>query len=266
MGKWDAQFEDFLAKERGENIEQEDEKKIPAPLAPKKHSAMESDEPFDMRHPERAAEKEKEKENNFGKINLLEYGANLDAALQARSTYYNKPISKKDEKTYYTEVVENAVKMSQLPEKDESDFENVADGFMLKTLADRLKRKYEAMYKRHDLNISIYSANGSELEKDKGVVAIVECGTPEHIIKEKFYLTTRGYKRDVREGYDNPEPCRLMEDFQHLGVRAVSIPIPYDGFSDKEHVTVLKGTLPKKICDDAAGKILKNFSLEKELV
>ena len=261
-----ASFEQFKAGLKGEAPEKPEaageEVEKPKPVAAKTASVLDSDTVnWGAKNVERAGESSKIREANFGKIDASKYGAAFDAALQMVSKKHDKAITKADQRIYYTEVVEGAVKSAQLPAEKESGPEIIAKGFILKTLAGRLKRSYENAPKEPGeqgaLDISIYSSVGSDLEKDKGVVAIVECATPHSMIKEKFYLTTKGYKRNIAK--DEPERSYLIENFQGLGVRSISVPIPFDGFEEKDLMTVLKGNLPNKICDAVASKMIGSF-------
>lgn len=273
-----AAWETFQAEEQGLPPQEPGEQNEPKPTKEKKrfNPALDSDEGgYNIRHVENSGERSKIKENNFGKIDTQKYGAALDSAQQAVSKYYDRQIAKPtddnhvseaDQKIYYTEVVERAIKMSQSPAKKETGKESISSGFILGTLADRLKRKHEESVskepgKKSNLEVSIYSAVGSDLEKDKKVVAIVECSTPDRLKTEKFYLLAKWYKRDIKN--DNPEACKLWENFEDFGAPSLSIPVPYDGFEEKDLMMVLKNTLPKKICDDAAGKMLKNFTVQE---
>jgi len=251
-------FDAFLKKESGEAPNETQITPEAPPILRKTSDASLGNDIVEVRHFERGAEKSKIREKNFGKIDPRKYGSAFDASLQRVSKLHDKQITKSaDEKIYYNEVLWGAVKESQLPSKNE----NVSEGFMLITLANRIKRKYEKDFKElgdhFDLDISICSAVGSDLEKDKGVVAIIECRTADSLIKNKFYVTTKGYKRDIR--HDVPEPSYLNKNFQNLGTPSISLPIPFDGFEEDDLMTVKINNLPNKICDDAAGKMLSTL-------
>ncbi|HTW96658.1 MAG TPA: hypothetical protein VMD74_03335 [Candidatus Methylomirabilis sp.] len=263
-------FDEFLAKENGTtaNEQSSDAAKAPAPAHRKIHqvSAMDSDEVLNFRNSERQAENTKVREDNFGHLDIFKYQNALESALKSVSAYHKRTISKADDKIFYTEAVEKAVKASQLPAKKKANAEEgIPDGFILHTITDRLERMYENNYKKpgtgEAVNISVYSAVGSALEKDKGVVAIVECQTPDMIQPEKFYILTKGYKRDIR--HDTPEAAKLWENYQKMGVNAITVPIPFGGFEGDDLQEAFKGTLPKRICDDAAGKMLKSFKRQE---
>jgi hypothetical protein len=76
-----------------------------------------------------------------------------------------------------------------------------------------------------------------------------------------FYLTSKGYQRDIKKN-DAPK-SELYRDIGHLGlgVPTVSLPIPTEGFTDAdmEYIDVVKDKLPKKICDNTAGLIISEI-------
>jgi hypothetical protein len=259
-------FDAFLAKEKGLESKEGDTavataENVLKTEAPRKLSTPNFKEAdfVDQKHVERAMENSKNREINFGAINKSAYGAAFDKWQQVVSRSKDLAITKANQKVYYTEIVEKAVKESQVYKSDGSP-EN-PEALMLKVLADRIRRKYNEYAGNKPISISCYSAIGSDLEKDKGVVAVVEMSTPEN--NEKFYITTQGYERDTRfQGdpeKDKPLPSRFFDDLQHLGVPGVSVPVPFGGFDDKDTQMAFKNTLPKRIGDDAAGKMISKF-------
>jgi hypothetical protein len=206
---------------------------------------------------------EKNKKINFGeKIDSSRYGVALDRALQLVGRMHeDQTISQhKNPQIFYAEVAEKAVREAQNSQERKPGEEFIADGLMFKILAAKLKRKYEETKEPGTpgtLNVSIYSTNGAKEFEEIGVIGIVECST-DNMLKEKFYLTPRYYKRNINK--DVPEPSTVIKNFKHLGVDSIAIPLPSQGFSeeDVEHL-VISSKLPNKIGNNVAAEILNSF-------